>query len=67
LDLDALAESSPHSDIIHPQYITRLVSELTAEDAIFTCDGGAPIIWTALPQGQRLAAHCRVVQSRIDG
>jgi pyruvate dehydrogenase (quinone) len=40
LDLDALAESSPHSDIIHPQYITRLVSELTAEDAIFTCDGG---------------------------
>ena len=47
LDLDALAERSPHSDIIHPQYITRLVSELAAEDAIFTCDMGTPIIWTA--------------------
>src|ERR1700755_3413541 len=46
-DLDALAESSPHSDIIHPQYVTRLVSELAAEDAIFTCDVGTPIIRTA--------------------
>ena len=33
--------------IIHPQYVTRLVSELAADDAIFTCDVGTPIIWTA--------------------
>jgi pyruvate dehydrogenase (quinone) len=46
-DLDALAESGPNSNIIHPQYVTRLVSELAAEDAIFTCDVGTPIIWTA--------------------
>jgi pyruvate dehydrogenase (quinone) len=46
-DLDALAESGPHSSIIHPQYVTRLVSELAADDAIFTCDVGTPIIWTA--------------------
>jgi pyruvate dehydrogenase (quinone) len=46
-DLDALAESRPGSDIIHPQYVTRLVSELAADDAIFTCDVGTPIIWTA--------------------
>jgi pyruvate dehydrogenase (quinone) len=46
-DLDALAESSPDGDIIHPQYVTRLVSELAADDAIFTCDVGTPIIWTA--------------------
>jgi pyruvate dehydrogenase (quinone) len=46
-DLDALAESGPNSDIIHPQYVTRLVSELAADDAIFTCDVGTPIIWTA--------------------
>src|SRR6201989_714217 len=46
-DLDALAEGSPNSDIIHPQYVTRLVSELAADDAIFTCDVGTPIIWTA--------------------
>ena len=46
-DLDALAESGPNSTIIHPQYVTRLVSELAAEDAVFTCDVGTPIIWTA--------------------
>jgi pyruvate dehydrogenase (quinone) len=46
-DLDALAESGPNSMIIHPQYVTRLVSELAADDAIFTCDVGTPIIWTA--------------------
>src|SRR6201991_4579179 len=46
-DLDALAESGPNSDIIHPQYVTRVVSELAADDAIFTCDVGTLIIWTA--------------------
>jgi pyruvate dehydrogenase (quinone) len=46
-DLDALAESGPNSKIIHPQYVTRLVSQLAKDDAIFTCDVGTPIIWTA--------------------
>jgi pyruvate dehydrogenase (quinone) len=46
-DLDALAESGPNSTIIHPQYVMRLVSELAADDAVFTCDVGTPIIWTA--------------------
>jgi pyruvate dehydrogenase (quinone) len=46
-NLDALAESGPDSDIIHPQYVTRLVSELAAEDAIFTCDVGTPVVWAA--------------------
>jgi pyruvate dehydrogenase (quinone) len=46
-DLDALAESRPHSSQIHPQYVTKVVSQLAAEDAIFTCDVGTPIAWTA--------------------
>jgi pyruvate dehydrogenase (quinone) len=46
-NLDALAESGANSKIIHPQYVTRLVSELAADDAIFTCDVGTPIAWTA--------------------
>jgi pyruvate dehydrogenase (quinone) len=46
-DLDALSESGPNSSIIHPQYVMRLVSELASDDAIFTCDVGTPIIWTA--------------------
>ena len=46
-DLDALAESGPHSKVIHPQYVNRIVSELAAEDAIFTCDVGTPVAWAA--------------------
>jgi pyruvate dehydrogenase (quinone) len=46
-DLDALAESGPRGTIIHPQYVNRLVSELAAEDAIFTCDVGTPTAWAA--------------------
>jgi pyruvate dehydrogenase (quinone) len=46
-DLDALAESGPNSSTIHPQYVMRLMSELASDDAVFTCDVGTPIIWTA--------------------
>lgn len=46
-DLDSLAESSPDSKLIHPQYVTRVVSEEAAEDAVFTCDVGTPVAWTA--------------------
>jgi pyruvate dehydrogenase (quinone) len=46
-DLDALAESGPNSDIIHPQYVSRLVSELADDDAVFTCDVGTPTVWAA--------------------
>jgi pyruvate dehydrogenase (quinone) len=46
-DLDALAESGPDSSIIHPQYLSRLVSELAADDAVFTCDVGTPTAWAA--------------------
>src|ERR1700742_3534590 len=35
-DLDALTESGPNSQIIHPQYVMLLVSELADDDAIFT-------------------------------
>jgi len=45
--LDALAESGPNSKIIHPQYVTRVVSDLAEDDAIFSCDVGTPIAWTA--------------------
>ena len=45
--LDDLAESKPHSHLIHPQYVARLLSELADEDAVFTCDVGTPVAWTA--------------------
>lgn len=46
-DLDSLALLDADTRHIHPQAVTRLVSELAAEDAIFTCDVGTPIAWTA--------------------
>src|SRR5476651_2531441 len=46
-DLDALAEAKPGSGKIHPQYVSRLVSELADDDAIFTCDVGTPTVWAA--------------------
>jgi len=44
--LDALAESGPDSSQIHPQYVTRIVSELASDDAIFSCDVGTPVAWS---------------------
>ena len=46
-DLDKLAENKPGSGRIHPQYVSRLVSELAADDAILTCDVGTPTVWAA--------------------
>jgi pyruvate dehydrogenase (quinone) len=46
-ELDALAALDASTRLIHPQAVTRIVSELAAEDAIFTCDVGTPIAWTA--------------------
>ena len=46
-DLDRLAESAPGGGRIHPQYLYRLVSEIAADDAVFTCDVGTPCVWAA--------------------
>jgi pyruvate dehydrogenase (quinone) len=44
--LDELATGRP-GGLLHPQHITRAVSALAAEDAIFTCDVGLPTVWAA--------------------
>src|SRR5262249_54142208 len=46
-ELDELAKGEPHKKPIHPQYVTRVLDQLAAEDAIFTCDVGTPTIWAA--------------------
>ncbi len=46
-DLDKLAEGKPGGKIIHPQYVARLLSEVAADDAIFTCDVGTQTVWAA--------------------
>jgi pyruvate dehydrogenase (quinone) len=45
-DLDELASPGKEGPL-HPQYVARSVSELAADDAVFTCDVGTPVIWTA--------------------
>ena len=44
--LDELATATPGKPI-HPQYVARVIDQLAAEDAIFTCDVGTPTIWAA--------------------
>lgn len=45
--LDELATPNFDKKTIHPQYVTRVLDRLAAEDAIFTCDVGTPTIWAA--------------------
>jgi pyruvate dehydrogenase (quinone) len=59
--LDALAESGPDSRVIHPQYLSRLVSELAEDDAIFTADVGTPTAWAA--RYLKMNGHRRLIGS----
>jgi pyruvate dehydrogenase (quinone) len=45
--LDELATSNSNKPPIHPQYVARVIDKLAAEDAVFTCDVGTPVIWSA--------------------
>jgi pyruvate dehydrogenase (quinone) len=45
--LDDLAIGEPGRTPIHPQYVARVVDQLAADDAVFTCDVGTPTIWAA--------------------
>jgi thiamine pyrophosphate-dependent acetolactate synthase large subunit-like protein len=55
--LNAKSELERSKDLIHPQAVVRLVSELAQDNAIFTCDTGAVTVWGArhlkLCRGQR--------------
>ncbi len=46
-DFDKLATENLGEKQIHPQYVTRVLDELAAKDAIFSCDVGTPTIWAA--------------------
>ena len=46
-DLDLLANGKTSHNLIHPQYLTRLLNEQAADNTIFTCDVGTPTVWAA--------------------
>jgi pyruvate dehydrogenase (quinone) len=46
-ELDDLAKGTPGKRLVHPQQIAKTISDLAAEDAVFTCDVGLPTVWAA--------------------
>lgn len=46
-DLDALAVPASKGRAIHPQYLAKMVDEVAADDAVFTCDVGETTVWAA--------------------
>lgn len=63
--LDALAVGTPGRPPIHPQYLAKVVSDLAAEDAVFTFDVGTPTIWAA--RYLKMNGKRRLVGSLVHG
>ncbi len=55
-----LPPGRPGKKPIHPQYVARMIDELAAEDAIFSCDVGTPTIWAARYLKMNGSAACSV-------
>jgi pyruvate dehydrogenase (quinone) len=45
--LDELAAGTAGKRLIHPQQVAKAISDVAAEDAVFTCDVGLPTVWAA--------------------
>jgi pyruvate dehydrogenase (quinone) len=46
-ELDDLAKDEPAAGPLHPQYLTKILNDVAADDAVFTCDVGTPTLWAA--------------------
>jgi pyruvate dehydrogenase (quinone) len=46
-NLDSYAVGEPGRTPIHPQYVAKIINDVAADDAIFTCDVGTPTLWAA--------------------
>lgn len=45
--LDALAVNDRDRTPIRPEYVAGLANRIAADDAVFTCDVGSPVVWAA--------------------
>jgi pyruvate dehydrogenase (quinone) len=45
--LEDLAKGDSGRKLIHPQYLAKMIDEVAADNAIFTCDVGTPTVWAA--------------------
>lgn len=59
--LDELATPGSGKSPVHPQYVVRVLDQLAARDAIFTCDVGLPTVWAA--RYLRMNGHRRLLGS----
>ena len=50
---------------IHPQYLAHLIDQYAADDAVFTADGGSPMVW--LLRHVRATGRRRTILSLIHG
>ena len=66
-DLDGYDDEAEESDpsLIHPQFVTRMLDRLAARDAIFTADGGSPMVW--LLRHLTANGHRRFLTSLLHG
>jgi pyruvate dehydrogenase (quinone) len=46
-DLNSYAVGEPGRTPIHPQYVAKIINDISADDAVFTCDVGTPTLWAA--------------------
>ena len=60
-----LATGDAGDTSLHPPHVARLLNELAAEDAIFTCDVGTPTIWAA--RYLRMNGRRRLLGSFVHG
>lgn len=46
-DQDDYAHAARNDDpsLLHPQHVTQMLDRLASEDALFTADGGSPMVW----------------------
>lgn len=63
--LEDLAQPDNNRTPIHPQYVARLIDQLAADDAIFTCDVGTPTVWAA--RYLTMNGHRRLLGSFVHG
>jgi pyruvate dehydrogenase (quinone) len=63
--LDDLAVGEPGRTPLHPQYVAKILDEVAADDAIFTCDVGTPTIWAS--RYLRMNGKRRLLGSFIHG
>ncbi|MDH6170758.1 pyruvate dehydrogenase (quinone) [Variovorax boronicumulans] len=63
--LDTSAAITPSTRRIHPQQIVKTLSDLAAEDAVFSCDVGLPTVWAA--RHLRMNGKRRLMGSFVHG